>query len=200
MSRPRTIDDEELLEISRQVFLGAGLPGATRKIAERAGISEAAIYKRFRTQRDLFIAAMMPPEIDVAKILSPSPTSDSHDELVAIAERALEYLRSAAPHMLLGMLDPNIRPEALLSEKGQNPLSALRGAVKQFFYPWMKDRHLSVVGVERLSNVLVLALFGVATMETLGLQNEVVRESSAVAVVDALWHGLQGQPAKRHKR
>jgi AcrR family transcriptional regulator len=190
VARPKTIGDEELLAIARQVFLKHGLSGATRKIAARAGISEAAVFNRFPTQRDLLVAAMKLPRVETGEILGPSTRDATRDELVAIAGRALEHLRNAAPRMLLRMLDPRAGRAELLCEPDRNPLPAVQGIIKQFFYPAIKARHLSSASTENLSKVLVLAIFGAAVLETLGLESELERKSGVAVIADALWSGL----------
>jgi AcrR family transcriptional regulator len=200
MARPRTIGDDELLAIAREVFLKHGISGATRKIAAAAGISEAAVFNRFPTQRDLLIAAMRLPPVETGEILGPSTGDVTREELVAIAGRTLEYLRNAAPRMLLRMLDPRAGQAGLIWETDRNPLPALRGMIKQFFYPSVKERRLSNGSVENLSNLLALAIFGAAVLETLGLEKELERKRGVAAIVDALWYGLHAQRSKARKR
>ena len=58
MGRPAIIDDERLLEAARTLFLEKGASATTAEVARRAGISQASIFKRYRTKQDLFLAAM----------------------------------------------------------------------------------------------------------------------------------------------
>ena len=58
MVRPKKISDEELLEIARDCFLQTGPQVSTQEIADRSGLSQAALFKRFRTKEDLFLAAV----------------------------------------------------------------------------------------------------------------------------------------------
>ena len=58
MGRPRLIETQAILEAARDTFLVEGVGATTGAIARRAGISEATIFKRFRTKADLFFAAM----------------------------------------------------------------------------------------------------------------------------------------------
>jgi AcrR family transcriptional regulator len=75
MARPRTFEDAELLQFARREFLKHGIAGSTKEIARRAGVSEAGLFKRFRTKHALFIAAMMPPRVGGPKMVGcpPSP-------------------------------------------------------------------------------------------------------------------------------
>jgi AcrR family transcriptional regulator len=58
VGRPVTIDDQKLLEAARDVFLAKGGNATTEEVARRAGISQASIFKRFKTKQELFLAAM----------------------------------------------------------------------------------------------------------------------------------------------
>jgi AcrR family transcriptional regulator len=58
MARPVSIPDEVILEAARQLFLERGSAVPTNEIAARAGVSHGIIFKRFKTKRALFNAAM----------------------------------------------------------------------------------------------------------------------------------------------
>lgn len=58
MARPRIIQDEQLLEAARDVFVEQGFGATTAAIARRAGVSEGTLFKRFPTKAELFEAAM----------------------------------------------------------------------------------------------------------------------------------------------
>jgi len=58
MARQATITDEQILDAARAVFLEEGFGAATLKIAQRAGVSEGTIFKRFQTKNALFSAAL----------------------------------------------------------------------------------------------------------------------------------------------
>lgn len=58
MARPVSIPDEVILDAARQLFLERGSDVPTNEIAARAGVSHGIIFKRFKTKRALFNAAM----------------------------------------------------------------------------------------------------------------------------------------------
>src|SRR5262249_42928334 len=58
MGRPSTIDSERILGIAREVFLMRGANATTEEVAKRAGISQASIFKRFKSKQQLFLLAM----------------------------------------------------------------------------------------------------------------------------------------------
>src|SRR6478609_5715637 len=56
--RPPTIDSQRLLSVARDVFLERGIRATTLEVAERAGVSEGALFHRFKSKEALFSAAM----------------------------------------------------------------------------------------------------------------------------------------------
>jgi AcrR family transcriptional regulator len=59
MARPVTISDEVILDAAREIFLAHGIKATTALVAERAGVSEGIIFKRFKTKAELFRTAML---------------------------------------------------------------------------------------------------------------------------------------------
>src|SRR5690606_4651325 len=64
MARPKTIEDETLLESARQTFLELGPGASTHELARRAGVSEGTLFRRFGDKVGLFSAAMALPDIE----------------------------------------------------------------------------------------------------------------------------------------
>ena len=58
MARPVSIDDDVILRAARDVFLEHGVRGTTAEVAQRAGVSEGSVFKRWKTKEELFHAAM----------------------------------------------------------------------------------------------------------------------------------------------
>lgn len=58
MARPTVIRNEAILDAARQVFLERGILATSAEVAQRAGVSEGSIFKRFKTKAELFRAAM----------------------------------------------------------------------------------------------------------------------------------------------
>jgi len=64
MARPRQVSNQQILEAARACFLEHGASVSTTVIADRLGVSQAALFKRFGTKEDLLIAALRPgPEM-----------------------------------------------------------------------------------------------------------------------------------------
>jgi AcrR family transcriptional regulator len=105
MARPPKITNEEILAAARQVFLEQGEGGSTLEIAEKAGISEASIFKRFVTKQALFLAAIgISKTPQYAKILaSQTPTAEIRSELTEICTQMVGFYQEVMPRVLMMM-------------------------------------------------------------------------------------------------
>ncbi len=87
MARPRQVSDETILEIARSCFIEQGPSVSTTVIADRLGISQAALFKRFGTKQELMFAALLPPE-KPAWIQAVEQGPDDRDALLQLQEIA----------------------------------------------------------------------------------------------------------------
>lgn len=62
MVRPKQISDEEILETARACIMENGVGVAVQVIADRVGLSQPALFKRFGTKQALVMQALAPPE------------------------------------------------------------------------------------------------------------------------------------------
>lgn len=103
MPRPRTIDDEQILEAARTAFLTEGMGTSTARIARAVGISHALLFQRFRTKEELFKAAFRPPEhLPWEGLLSQGPdANDLHGQLARVCAAIYQDLEVVIPRMAL---------------------------------------------------------------------------------------------------
>jgi AcrR family transcriptional regulator len=133
MGRTPKITDEQILAAARQVFLDQGYGASTADIAEKAGISEASIFKRFPTKQDLFMAALGINKVPgwVKKLESASPSADFKAELTEICQEMVAFYQDVMPRILM-----------LIS-----PLNLIR--VRKFVPPPLRDTRLLTLFLER---------------------------------------------------
>jgi AcrR family transcriptional regulator len=125
MPRPTTIKDETIIRAAREVFLQRGLEGTTAEVAERAGVSEGSIFKRWKTKADLFRAAMVYDVHDVpwlnqfaARVGGYVTVKDSiHQAGIA----AIAFYRQLMPLMLLTYSNPTTACELHEMLKSEEP-------------------------------------------------------------------------------
>lgn len=131
MARRRHITDEEILQAARQEWL-ADPRASTARIAERIGLSEAAIFKRFRTKVGLMLKAFGvesgPPW---AEIVDRGPDNRPLDEqLMEIGTEIEAFFRMLMPRVTV-LKGVGLDPRDLFTGCGEPPpvvgFKALRG-------------------------------------------------------------------------
>jgi AcrR family transcriptional regulator len=102
MARPRTIDDQRLLKIAREVFLEQGAAATTAEVARRAGIAQGSIFKRYTTKLALFHAAMQSEALPFAITLRRRfQEEDLKAGLVEAGVEIVHYARKLMPAMMM---------------------------------------------------------------------------------------------------
>jgi AcrR family transcriptional regulator len=203
MGRPQLISDENLLAIAREVFRKHGVFGSTKEIAQRAGVSEAAIFKRFSTKAQLFMAAMVPPTpgIDgiIAKALS---ASSARAGLHALAEAVLDYFRVAIPMILPLVTHPTFGSIDLPRNFETSPARHLLEAVAAFLRSESDRGRMKLSDAFGAAVLLVSAVHSIALFEIMGLHGGTMPPRGLRAMVDALWLGLDPgtRPTKRRRK
>src|SRR5262249_11099093 len=149
--------------------------GSTKEIAKAAGIAESALFKRYRTKRALFLAAMAPPKVDAAGIVRAAAQKRSaRQALIGIAEQGLAYFRTAVPRMLPIITHPMIGPDPLWQHMGQNPVRALRNEIQSHLHVEARRGRVARTGTVAAANLFVTSLYSIALFETVGLQRDVL--------------------------
>jgi AcrR family transcriptional regulator len=103
MARIAKITNQQILEAARDVFLEQGFTASTLEIAQRAGISEASIFKRFSTKEELFFTAMGIPDTPlwVQEMESLIGKGDIKSNLTYICRQILEFYREVLPRLMM---------------------------------------------------------------------------------------------------
>src|SRR3954463_6836410 len=100
MARPVSIKDETIIAAAREVFLERGIQATTAEVAERAGVSEGSVFKRFKSKVDLFRAAMGDQIHDpewIREIAGRVGKGDVRDHLIAIGTEVIAFFRRLMP-------------------------------------------------------------------------------------------------------
>lgn len=105
MARTATITDEQILEAAREIFLAEGFGAPTARIAQRAGVSEGSIFKRFATKEALFYAAL---EIDPdpswhAEVSQRVGQGDSKENLIQLSLSIIRFFNAMLARMITKM-------------------------------------------------------------------------------------------------
>ncbi len=123
MARPVSIKDETIISAAREVFLERGISATTAEVAERAGVSEGSVFKRFKSKEDLFRAAMadhLHEPAWVRALATRVGRGDVRESLFSVGMEMLAFFRDLMPLMMMSWSNPapNGLPHAM---NGPNP-------------------------------------------------------------------------------
>lgn len=191
MGRRKVIEDDQVLRHARDVFLEGGAFGSTKEIARRAGISEATLFQRFPTKAALFLAALVPPEVDVDGIVhAPTKRADPRGALTEIGQRMLAYFRSLIPTVMHLMTHPSIRMADVASHFQRMPEQALSDALATFLREAEARGKVKVHDPMAAANLLISAIHSLAVFELMEIHAGQDLEHAIEHFVGALWSGL----------
>jgi AcrR family transcriptional regulator len=134
MPRPKQITDEKLLNIALECFLEHGPNVSTQLIADKVGLSQPALFKRFGTKEELFLQAVAPPETFlVIEWLDSSPSPGPFKpQVVELLEKVLEMLIFILPRVQL-LQDARIPRDTVMSRYATPPPIMLIMSIAGFF-------------------------------------------------------------------
>ena len=132
MARPRTVTDEDIHSAARDVFVARGPGASVSLIAEKLGVSHAALFGRVGTKEQLMLGALCPgrpPALD--RLIVPSTCERAREVLVEILTELMTFFQRVVPNLVIlraagkSMADLPPREEA-------PPPVALRWALARF--------------------------------------------------------------------
>ena len=112
MARPTVIRNEAILEAARAVFLERGILATSAEVAQRAGVSEGSLFKRFKTKAELFRAAMgldvedTPPA--VARLADRVGIGSGEENLRAALLDSIAYVERIFPIAMMSWSNPKV--------------------------------------------------------------------------------------------
>jgi AcrR family transcriptional regulator len=102
MARPRLISDDAIREAARVVFVQDGPGAPVSRVAERLGVSHAALFARVGTKEQLLreaLGAGRPPALEA---LSEDPPKErAHARLVEVLRELMVFLERAVPGLVV---------------------------------------------------------------------------------------------------
>ncbi len=103
MARPQTISDSEIAGAAREAFLAHGAKTAVAQIADRLGVSAAALFQRVGSKAQLMLLALAPELPPTMDNLAAGPALDRpigvqlHEHLFEL----LTFLQSVIPSLIV---------------------------------------------------------------------------------------------------
>jgi AcrR family transcriptional regulator len=191
MGRNKTIEDEDVLAAARDVFRKEGHGASTRDVAKAAGISQAVLYQRFGSKDELFFRAMTPEAPDIAALLGPYPPRNARADLLAIAERLLDYLRAFNPTLLKVVAVHGVEVERLRAWHAQLPFIPIVEALADRFRRMAADGLVRPNDPHASAVALISALHALAFFDGLTTHKQRARlKAELPSIVGVLWEGF----------
>lgn len=202
MGRTRSITNEQILDAAREVFMEKGVRATTLEIAQRAGVSEGTVFKRFDTKDALFLECMetpfLAPWATLAQELmaSPEPTSDLAADLEQICESMLTFFLMLQP-MIHMKMSRGADSGPLVRDRNAPPI---RGISALTMYLHHQQRHglLGPVDPEIAARMLIGAVFFYAFGEHAGVNHimPMPRSTFLRGLIYNLLHGVIVDPSE----
>jgi AcrR family transcriptional regulator len=200
MPRPPKITNEAILEAARQVFLADGVGASTLAIAEKAGISEAAIFKRFGTKQALFLAAMgiseNPPW--VKDLPRRQPTAAIKSELTELCHEMMAFYQVVLPRVMMMMVQNKQPFPPPLPPPPMRDTNLLAGFLERAIeHGYIQSRHAN--HAKTIAHMIVGAIFNYVIMTTIANKipiplpfqsPSVAPETFIEQLIETLWTGI----------
>jgi AcrR family transcriptional regulator len=191
MGRYKTISDDDVLAIARDLFRTRGHDATTRQIAEAAGISEAVLYQRFGSKNQLFFKAMHAIGPDIEELLGPrEPSGDARAYLQGVAVRLGRYFSQVIPLALRVMTHPSFDP-ASLARAQPNAAAGLREALAERIASLARRGRIAKGAEAATARLLVSLAHNWALEAVLSPAPSAHRESELKKMVEVVWEGLR---------
>jgi AcrR family transcriptional regulator len=197
MARPVSIKDETILAAAREVFLERGIQATTAEVAERAGVSEGTVFKRFRSKVDLFRAAMndhLGEALWLRLLAERVGKGDLRENLFEAGMSIIAFFRNLLPFMMMAWSNPG--PDGLpafLSAPNPPPLQALK-KLSGFFEAEMRAGRIRRHDPEVVARSFIGPLQNYVFFEIVHraqAELPLAQETFVRGLVNLLWSGLE---------
>lgn len=196
MARPTVIRDETIIEAAREVFLARGIRATTAEVAERAGVSEGSIFKRFKSKVELFQAAMgsQLEEPDFFRTIEErAGKGDLRENLAVLGLEVVAFFRAITPLMMMAWSNPGADGiPCVLNQPNPPPLRILK-KLTSFFEAEMREGRIHRQDPEILARTFLGAINNYVVLEVLLKSHEDVplpAETFVRGLVQLLWVGI----------
>jgi AcrR family transcriptional regulator len=196
MGRPKTISNDGVLRIARDVFRKHGHTATTREVAQAVGLSEAILYQRFGSKDALFFAAMHAQGPEIEELLGPEePPDDAREYLGDVLRRLGAYFAEVIPLALRVMTHPSFDPASLSRTTPGGPAELREGLAKRI-------ASLAARGRLRAAEPLMVARLLLSLAHDWGLgvafaHGSAPSDRRLQDFLGVLWEGLEPEEDKR---
>jgi AcrR family transcriptional regulator len=199
LARPITITDEQILEAARAVFLKDGINASTVEIAQRAGVAEGTLFRRFGTKEGLFRAALRAPAVPswVQELDILSGQGEMRDNLMRLVRAIIAFAQERIPFVMLRWSHNPSSSDAAPPEEGEPPVARDTRRLAQFLQQEVDRGRLRPCQVEMVARLLIGPCLNLVMDSVVNKQPLTTEETDRFAadLVETLWQGIAPQDA-----
>jgi AcrR family transcriptional regulator len=196
MGRKKTVSDTALLDLAREIFIEQGFGASTREIARRAGVSEGVLFQRFTTKEDLFFAAMIPPLVDLDRLLD-HPHIGGRALIEKLTLALVEYFRATLPVLLPLMSHPAFRFEEFARRHPDSPMLALRSKLVECLVREQRAGRIGPADAGAAALLIWSAAHTIPFFERLGAHGGRMPPQIVRGMLQCIWEGLAPEDGAR---
>ena len=191
--RPRRFTDEDILDATQACILEIGPSVSTTVIADRLGMSQAAIFKRFGTKEKLFLAALSRPlqRNPISELMEGGPSDEPiRDQMIQMGEAIIAVMRRVVPCMAM-LHASDINPAECMRHEDSPPIQG-RKMLTQWFRLAIEQERVRAFD----PHVMAVAFIGMLKARPF---REIILADTAlectdrdyvIQIVDFLWTGI----------
>lgn len=129
MPRPRSVTDDAIKQAARDVFVEHGPGASVSLVAERLGVSHAALFNRAGSKRQLMLDALCPDRPRaMGSFAEPPPATGADRRLGEILSELMAFFRRVVPNLVV-LRAAGVAPDGLPDTDAPPPPVALRRAL-----------------------------------------------------------------------
>jgi AcrR family transcriptional regulator len=192
--RPRSFSDEDLLETARRIFLDKGPGVSTTRIAEALGVSQAALFKRFATKKQLMLKALLPKAepkwiTHIAKGPDDRPVPEQLLEIVHRIDSFFSRMMPALQVIRAAGIDPDSMFDFF---PGDPPPVRAHAALSSFFATLHEEGRISCEDPHATASAFMGAMHGHHNMRhMLGDRAPCTGDDYPERLVAIFWNGMK---------
>lgn len=198
MGRPKAIEDDELLQRARRVFRQRGYKVSTRALAKAVGISQAALYLRYKDKDELFFAALGPGSSALKPFIQLDPAQ--HTPRTYLKEFGIlfrTHMRTVLPSILAIAAHPKRGYGAHMLDEvhRHNRAGEISSILVQRLKVWQEQGEISDVPIVPFAHLFMHAVHTKAFIDVMvGRDPSPAQPADMQEFVDVFWTGLQPKP------
>jgi AcrR family transcriptional regulator len=198
MARPTVIRNEAILDAARAVFLERGILATSAEVAQRAGVSEGSLFKRFKTKADLFRAAMgldveaAPP--GVALLASRVGVGSVEANLVEAGLDAIAHVERIFPIAMMSWSNPKLNDCLPFSNHAEPPPLKLQRLIADYLEAEVALGRVGAIDAAIVARTFMGAISGYVFSELMSARRGLApidREAYIREYVKVLWGGMR---------